>query len=163
MRIIHCSEMATNKGKSSRGRSCVAGGPNGESCKNTQYTQDVSIHTFPNRSSQPSRHMQWVKYVRRHRPGWQASQSSILCSVHFDESSFTMRQDLARELGIKAILKPDAVPSIDVANNAEVLKSLRLSIKSFSTNHQGWKMIFLQEKENRNKSGKCILPDKYQG
>ena len=119
MRIIHCSEMATNKGKSSRGRSCVAGGPNGESCKNTQYTQDVSIHTFPNRSSQPSRHMQWVKFVRRHRPGWQASQSSILCSVHFDESSFTMRQDLARELGIKAILKPDAVPSIDVANNAE--------------------------------------------
>ena len=119
MRIIHCSEMDTNKGKSSRGRSCVAGGPNGESCKNTQYTQDVSIHTFPNRSSQPSRHMQWVKFVRRHRPGWQASQSSILCSVHFDESSFTMRQDLARELGIKAILKPDAVPSIDVANNAE--------------------------------------------
>ena len=107
MRIIHCSEMATNKGKSSRGRSCVAGGPNGESCKNTQYTQDVSIHTFPNRSSQPSRHMQWVKFVRRHRPGWQASHSSILCSVHFNESSFTMRQDLARELGIKAILKPD--------------------------------------------------------
>ena len=43
----------------------------------------------------------------------------ILCSVHFDESSFTMRQEMARELGIKAVLKPDAVPSIDIANNAE--------------------------------------------
>ena len=41
--------------------------------------------------------MQWVKFVRRHRASWQAFQSSILCSVHFDESSFTMRQDIARD------------------------------------------------------------------
>ena len=97
MRIIHCSEMPTNKGKSLPRGSCVAGGPNRESCKNTQYIQDVSTHTFPNRSSPPSRHIQWVKFVRRHRPSWQAFQSSILCSVHFDESRFTMRQDIARD------------------------------------------------------------------
>ena len=34
------------------GRSFVAGAPNGESCKNTQFIKDVAIHTFPNENIQ---------------------------------------------------------------------------------------------------------------
>ena len=110
---------AARKARPSRGRSCVAGAPNGESCKNTQFTKDVSIHTFPNEKSQATRHLQWVRFVRRHRPGWKPSKSSILCSVHFEESCFTMKREIARELGMKGILKADAVPSIDAANTRE--------------------------------------------
>ena len=110
---------AARKARPSRGRSCVAGAPNGESCKNTQFTKDVSIHTFPNEKSQATRHLQWVRFVRRHRPGWKPSKSLILCSVHFKESCFTMKREIARELGMKGILKADAVPSIDAANTRE--------------------------------------------
>eukprot|EP00112_Aurelia_sp_Birch-Aquarium-sp1_P009165 Seg2030.2 transcript_id=Seg2030.2/GoldUCD/mRNA.D3Y31 product="THAP domain-containing protein 4" protein_id=Seg2030.2/GoldUCD/D3Y31 len=101
-----------------RGRSCVAGAPNGESCMNTQFTKDVSIHAFPNENTQAlsGLDLQWVRFVCRHRPMWKASKSSIFCSVHFEESCFTMRQEIARDLGMKGILKPDAVPSIDAAN-----------------------------------------------
>ena len=30
-----------------RGRSCVAGGPGGVSCTNTQYIQGISLHVLP--------------------------------------------------------------------------------------------------------------------
>ena len=34
------------------GGSFVAGAPNGESCKDTQFIKDVSVHTFPNENIQ---------------------------------------------------------------------------------------------------------------
>ena len=40
----------------------------------------------------------------------------ILCGVHFEDSSFTMKRELANTLGIELCLKPVAVPTIDSAN-----------------------------------------------
>ena len=55
----------------SRGRSFVAGAPNGESCKNTQFIKDVSVHTFPNENIQ-STHifigLDLFGFVRHNRP-----------------------------------------------------------------------------------------------
>ena len=70
---------------------------------------------FLTRIRKKNRHMQWVRIVRRHRPNWSPSSQSILCSIHFDNSSYTMRRDVAASLGIKSILTSDAIPTIDAA------------------------------------------------
>ncbi len=59
------------------GKYCVAGGTNNVSCTNGQYTKGVSIHNFPNANKEPERHGAWVKFVRKHRPGWNPSSTSI--------------------------------------------------------------------------------------
>ena len=70
------------------GKYCVAGGPNNVSCTNGQHTEGVSIHTFPNANKEPERHGVWVKFVRKHRPSWNPSQTSVLCGSHFEDSCF---------------------------------------------------------------------------
>ena len=78
-----CGHNGRYKGK--REENCVARGPNMMSCKNKQFTKNVSLHNFP---SEPDRRNKWTKFVRRHRPGWNPSKQSHLCSVHFEESCF---------------------------------------------------------------------------
>lgn len=95
------------------GQYCVAGRPNGESCKNGQYTEGKSIHEFPNKQKDAKRHQLWVKFVRRHRPQWTSTNSSILCSDHFEEFCFTKNRAIALQLGMKMKLKPDAIPTVD--------------------------------------------------
>ena len=41
--------------------------------------------------------------------------NSSLCSVHFEESSYSTRRDIAIELGIRAKLNCDATPTNDTA------------------------------------------------
>lgn len=106
---------AASKRSSKNGRSCVAGTYEGTSCTNTQFTEDVSFHYFPDKTSDQRRHQQWVRFVRRHRPNFTPSKYSSLCSVHFDDNCYTMRRDLAKELGIRVKLRDDSVPTIDVA------------------------------------------------
>lgn len=101
------------------GKRCVAGGPGRISCGNSQYTPDVSIHHFPDKNKDKKRYMQWVRFVRRHRPNWSPSSQTILCSIHFEESCFTMRRDIAASLGMKSVLKSNAVPTIDAANKIQ--------------------------------------------
>ena len=110
------SSMANSKRSSGYGRYCVAGTFDGNSCKNTQFTEGVSFHCFPDKAVDRTRHQQWVRFVRRHRQGFTPSKYSALCSIHFEETCYTMRRDLAKELGIRTKLKADAVPSIDIAN-----------------------------------------------
>eukprot|EP00795_Rhopilema_esculentum_P007328 gene7328-biopygen8640 len=111
--------MASRVENQSRGgKRCVAGGPNLVSCGNSQYTDGVSVHLFPDKEKDNARHQKWVQFVRRYRPGWVPSKTSILCGSHFEESSFTMRRDIALQLGVKSFLKPDAVPTVHVANEA---------------------------------------------
>ena len=112
--------MAASKRPSKSGRSCVAGTYDGTSCTNTQFTEGVSLHYFPDKSVDQRRHQQWVRFVRRHRPGFTPSKYSSLCSVHFEEDGFTMRRDLAKELNIRVRLLDDAVPSIDRARGTEL-------------------------------------------
>ena len=61
--------------------------------------------------------MQWVCFVRRHGPKWTpVNKQAILCGIHFEESCFTVNRSIAKSLGMKAMLKPDAEPTIDAAN-----------------------------------------------
>ena len=99
------------------GKQCVAGGRNSISCANSQHTPGISIHHFPDKNKDYERYRQWIRFLRRHRPNWTPeSKQTILCRVHFEDSCFTMRRELANTLGIKLSLKPDAVPTIDSAN-----------------------------------------------
>ena len=93
----------------------MAGLPNGISCNNGQYTEGKSVHMFPLKEQDRTRHQAWVRFVRRHRPKWSSSNSSFLCSDQFDESCSTKNWEIDTQLGMKRRLKPDAVPTIDLS------------------------------------------------
>ena len=111
------------------GKRCVAGGPNRVSCGNSQHTKGISIHHFPRKVKDHEQHLLWVRFVRWHRPNLNPSDQSVLCGIHFDDASYTMRRDIALSLGMKVYLKPDAVPLIDVANMREEQVSLPLQAR----------------------------------
>jgi len=57
--------MADRKEKRNlRGRYCVAGAPNQQSCQNTTFTPGIRMYQFP---SDPAVRAKWVQFVRRHR------------------------------------------------------------------------------------------------
>ena len=93
----------------------MAGLPNGISCTNGQHTEGKPVHTFPLKEKDRKRHQACVRFVRSHRRKWSSSNSSFLCSDHFDESCFTKKQEIAAKLGMKRKLKPGAVPTIDLS------------------------------------------------
>ena len=87
----------------------MAGLPNGISCTNGQHTEGKSVDTFPLKEKDRERHQAWVRFVQRQRRKWSSSNSSFLCTDHFDESCFTKNQEFAARLEMKRKLKPDAV------------------------------------------------------
>ena len=101
------------------GKYCVAGGPNNISCTNSQHTEGVSIHRFPNAKKEPERHAKWVKFVRKHRPAWKPSETSVLCGSHFEDSCFQQNRQIAASLGMKSRLKHDAILTLDNANEVQ--------------------------------------------
>ena len=113
--------MATTSGIKVKhgGRSCVAGGPGGVSCTNTQYTQGISLHVFLSDEKDQKRRQEWIRFVRKHRPQFVPSASSVLCSAHFEETSYTKNLEISAALGLKRKLVADAIPSIDVAGPPE--------------------------------------------
>lgn len=111
--------------KSSRhgGKYCVAGGPNGVSCSNNQFTQNVSMHKFPrvptsdsDKEFQTARR-KWINFVRRHRPYFKPLSTSVLWSSHFQNSCFQHNIEFSDKLGIKRTLLPGSIPTIDVAGS----------------------------------------------
>jgi hypothetical protein len=100
------------------GKFCVAGGPGNISCNNTSLTKDISMHTFP---SDDILKRKWTQFVQKHRPGFKPSQTSVLCSVHFDKHCFTRRLDLldpenvSVEISKSTRLVKGSVPTIDTA------------------------------------------------
>ena len=76
------------------GKQCVAGTVNGVSCKNGSYTPIVSVHKFP---ADPATRNAWVKFVRKHRPRFTPSGSSVLCSAHFEVCCFTRMSGVVPE------------------------------------------------------------------
>ena len=67
--------MATEQKKRKSGKCCVAGGPDLVTCKNTTYTEDISMHLFP---KDIARRAQWERFVRRHRPNFKVTNVSVL-------------------------------------------------------------------------------------
>ena len=116
---IQCLFIMASTSKSYKcrgGQYCVAGLPNGVSCQNGQYTEGKSVHEFPNKAQEKSRHQSWVKFLRKHQLTWSSTNSSILCSDHFEESCFTRNRAIAMELGRKMRLKADAIPTINLSS-----------------------------------------------
>ncbi len=54
-------ERAAKKAKHG-GRRCVAGGPNSISCGNSEYTDGVSVHLFPNKEKDSKRYNAWMRF-----------------------------------------------------------------------------------------------------
>ena len=98
------------------GKYCVAGGPNQATCTNSRHTDGISIHTLPDEEKAPERRKKWVRFVRKHRPHFTPSRSQVLCSAHFEQSSFTMNVSVSISLGMKRRKSTEtAVPTVDVA------------------------------------------------
>mgnify|MGYP002803925745 CR=1 FL=1 len=118
------SKMASLNMKVSRhgGKYCVAGGPNGVSCTNSQFTPNVSMHKFPRvPTSDSDKEIQttrrkWINFVGRHRPNFNPSSTSVLCSIHFENSCFTHNVQISDKLGTKRKLLPGSTPTLDVAS-----------------------------------------------
>jgi len=94
------TNMAEGEGKHLKhgGRYCVAGAPNGQSCKNTSYTPGITMHDF---LKNPTVRAKWVKFIQRHRMDFAEPvvKYTLLCSVHFEQSCF--ENDLAWSIGLK--------------------------------------------------------------
>ena len=85
------------------GRHCVAAG-----CSNS-----ISMHKFP---KDPELRWKWEKQVQRTRERWSTTDTSVLCSEHFEVDCFEVDSMLAEQMGLKKRrrLKPDAVPTVFV-------------------------------------------------
>ena len=91
---------------------CVAGG-----CSNTGKCS-VSLHGWP-LSHYYSR--LWTNAVKNTRANFTLTNSSKLCSDHFDEDAYEPNAVIAQSLGLKLkrTLKADAVPTIFVRSNSK--------------------------------------------
>ncbi len=109
------------------------------SCKNSHHTERVSIHNFPSAKKEPERHAKWARFVRKHQPGWNPSETSVLCGSHFEESCFEQNREIAASLGMRVRIKSGAVPTIDSANivpeQVEKSRSNRERRKVFMLTH----------------------------
>ena len=59
--------------------------------------------------------------MRRHRPKFVPQQYSVLCSMHFADSAFTVNAEVAKSLNMRRLLCPDAVPTVDSIVNVSTL------------------------------------------
>lgn len=86
------------------------------SCKNSSYTEGVSMHYFP---SADDVRQKWTTFVRRHRKDFVPSKTSSLCSVHFEESCFEQKTAIfsgesANLPKFKKFLIKGAIPTRDM-------------------------------------------------
>ena len=101
------------------GKYCVAGFSNQRLCKNSSYSEGISMHMFPRDEKQRAA---WTKFVRRHRPCWNPTTTSALCSAHFCANDFIRRPDInvltasdqsPCNILSKRYIKPGTVPTVD--------------------------------------------------
>lgn len=76
---------------------CVAAG-----CSNERNLEEgISLHKLPfygdDRPEAKKRRKKWVDFVRLKRAKWEPSQSSVLCSKHFQREDFFRSADLGDE------------------------------------------------------------------
>ena len=130
--VVINSMSLRKKGASAKsgGFYCVAGGPNQQSCKNSTSTEGISMHAFP---SDKETRKKWVDFVRRHRPHFQPTRYSALCSIHFEAQCFNRMFSLAYLEGqsgsssftkSKRRLEKGSVPTIHAANEPEQKESV---------------------------------------
>ncbi|CAB4039764.1 THAP domain-containing 2-like [Paramuricea clavata] len=101
------------------GKYCVTGFANARSCKNSSYSKGISMHMFPRDDKQRAA---WTKFVRKHRPGWNPTTSSAICSAHFQGNDFTQRLNIdiptapdrsSSNISCKRYLTHGTIPTIE--------------------------------------------------
>ena len=116
---------------------CSCYGPNDTSCSNTSYTEGISMHLFP--ANNPVIRQKWIDFVSIHRPGFQPSRFSAVCSGHFEDSCYHQRfinnfPELEGHSGKrkKRLDRDCAVPSIIIPQNIQCKDSgaFRSTMKS---------------------------------
>ena len=85
--VLTMADRKENSKRKLQGRYCVAGAQNQQSCQNTTFTPGIQMYQFP---SDPAIRAKWVQFVRRHRHDIKdpTSKYALLCSTHFEESSY---------------------------------------------------------------------------
>lgn len=111
---VGCSR--STKNQKQLGNYCVAGSPNNMSCKNNSLVEGISMHGFP-KARGKMRNLS-TKFVQEHRPNWETSSYSALCSAHFEPNCFIQRHDIFIEMDEKFKAKrmldrENACPTID--------------------------------------------------
>ena len=101
--------------KRQRGRYCVAGTPNQQSCQNRSFTPGIRMYQFP---ADPAVRAKWVQFVRRHRHDFKnpTSKYTSLCSAHFEDSCYERTLSVLSSMEtagmkVKYCLKKDAIPT----------------------------------------------------
>lgn len=107
MEIVLADNGPTKRG----GKYCAAGSTNNVSFSNTSYSPGISIHRFP---SDKVLRQKWTSFVRRHRPNFKPSKTSVLCSAHFEASCLTqLASVLSPHFSRKRVLEKGSVPTRD--------------------------------------------------
>ena len=103
--------------KKQRGRYCIAGTPNQQSCQNRSFTPGIGMYQFP---ADPAVRAKWVQCVRRHRHDFKnpTSKYTSLCVAHFEDSCYERSLSVlssmeAAGMKVKHCLKKDAIPTRD--------------------------------------------------
>jgi hypothetical protein len=70
----------------------------------------------------------WTKFVQKHRPDWQPSTYSALCSAHFESHCFTQRLDIGLEIvnnaKTKRWLNKEAYPTVDTVVPSQTTREI---------------------------------------
>ena len=114
--LVFSLRMASQQTKKRGGLYCACGGPGGISCTNSTRTPGISMHKFPRKEKKPQEYKLWVQFVRKHRLNFTPTNSSAICSAHFETSCYPMRYSLGIPSPLKPkamYLKPGSVPTKD--------------------------------------------------
>ena len=126
MASLSGSRLSSHKKPKQLGKYCVAGGPGKASCKNNSLCTRISMHLFP-KCNEKLRNV-WIKFVQKHRPHWQPSAYSALCSAHFESHCFTQRHDIGLEIEnnakTKRWLKKEAYPTVDTVVSSQTIPEM---------------------------------------
>ena len=82
-----------------------------QSCRNTSYIPGITMHHCP---KEEKLQQEWVRFFRRRRPNYKGqSKYAALCSLHFNESSFSRLIVAGTKVSCRRNLIPGAVPTRD--------------------------------------------------
>ena len=105
--------------KRERGRYCVAGPPNQQSCQNRSFTRGIRMYQMQ-LPADPAVRAKWVQFVRRHKHDFKnpTSKYTSLCPAHFEdlcyERSLSVLSSMeAAGMKVKYCLKKHAIPTRD--------------------------------------------------
>lgn len=90
-------------------------------CSTSRDSAGISFHTFPNKDGQPEKYWQWIYAVNR--SNFVPSKYTTVCSIHFTEDDFEIRNKLKLQYlanhTSQPHLKKEAFPSLRLSGPIE--------------------------------------------